>query len=70
MAETPRRKRRSVRSYQRDVRRLRNLLEDIEWVQATYNGAPFCSCCGNQEHFGHDPGCVLARVLKREIPNG
>jgi hypothetical protein len=32
-------KRRSVRSYQREIRLLRDFLANVEWVQRTSNGA-------------------------------
>lgn len=54
----------SVRTYQRKIAELRNLLACIEWVQPTYNGSPSCPCCGNQKHMGHGWQCAL----QREIP--
>ena len=53
---------RSVRSYQREIKMLRDLLHDVRWVQPTYNGSPSCSGCGQQQHM-HAEECALSRVL-------
>lgn len=55
---------RSVRSYQREVKALRELLAEMEWVQPTYNGSPSCPCCGNQQHMNHESDCVLKARLE------
>ena len=57
-----------IRNYQRTIKRLRDLLSDLEWVQPMYNGSPSCSCCAHQQHFGHAEGCELAVELG--IPTG
>lgn len=54
---------RSQRSYQREIKKLKDLLRDIEWVQPMYNGSPSCSCCGNQQHQGHQPDCALKAIV-------
>lgn len=43
--------------------RLRQLLEDIEWVQPISNSSQSCSCCGNMRHWGHEPECTLAQTI-------
>ena len=55
------------RTYQRRIRRLRQMLADVEWVQPTYNGSPSCSYCGNQQHWGHATDCALASELGRPV---
>lgn len=52
----------TIRTYQRTIKHLRDLLADVQWVQPTYNGSPSCSGCGNQEHWGCAPDCPVARV--------
>ena len=54
---------RSTRSYQREIKKLKDVLEQVEWVQPMYNGSPSCSCCGNQQHVGHAKGCDLQARL-------
>ena len=55
-------KNRSIRSYQREIKRLRDLVRAMTWVQPMYNGSPSCACCGNQQHIGHSKGCDAARL--------
>lgn len=55
---------RSARSYQREIQKLMGIIEQVEWVQPTYNGSPSCSYCGAQQHWGHDKNCTLFKVLK------
>lgn len=57
----------SVRTYQRENKRLRNLLASIEWIQPTYNGAPSCPCCGAMQHWKHEPDCELAATVKSPL---
>jgi hypothetical protein len=52
-------RKRSVRSYQREIKALKDVLAQVEWVQPTYNGSPSCSFCGSQKHNGHDSDCDL-----------
>ena len=44
------------------------MLEQVEWHQPRYNGSPACPCCGNQQHWGHDPECELAKLIGAPIP--
>ena len=53
---------RSVRSYQREIRKLRELVRRMTWVQPMSNSSPSCACCGNQKHFGHNDLCAAARL--------
>ena len=55
-------RKRNIRSYQREIRKLKNLVQDMTWVQPLYNGSPSCACCGNQKHMGHSQGCDAARL--------
>lgn len=59
----------SIRTYQRTIAQLRNLLANIEWVQPAYNGNPSCPCCGNQKHWGHELGCALASTVRKNKPH-
>lgn len=54
---------RTARSYQREIKKLKNLLADVMWVQPMYNGSPSCSCCRNQQHMGHADDCELAKLF-------
>lgn len=53
---------RSIRSYQRRIKALKDLLRDVTWVQPIYNGAPSCSCCGQMKHHGHADDCDMLRL--------
>jgi hypothetical protein len=55
---------RSVRSYQREIRELKNTIGEMQWVQPTYNGNPSCSGCGMQKHLGCSLGCPAASVTR------
>ena len=59
---TAKHRKRSARSYQREIKRLKDLIREMTWVQPAYNGSPSCACCGNQQHWGHAPGCDAARL--------
>lgn len=52
----------SVRTYQRQIKHLRQLIADMQWVQPTYNGSQSCSGCGEQRHNGCDPDCPAAAI--------
>lgn len=52
----------SIRSYQREVAKLKHLIAQIQWVQPTYNGSPSCSCCNEQHHRGCAKDCEVAKV--------
>ena len=45
---TDRPKARSVRSYQREISKLKKLVRQMTWVEPVYNGSPSCACCGHQ----------------------
>lgn len=53
---------RSARSYQREIRILKDVIRAAQWVQPMYNGSPSCSGCGAQKHHGCEPGCDVAKV--------
>lgn len=53
---------RSVRSYQREIRQLKELIVGMQWVAPSYNGADSCSCCGNMRHTGCMSDCEAAKV--------
>ena len=55
---------RSVRSYQREIKKLRDVLADVQWVQPMYNGSPSCSDCGQQQHLHDDASCGLTAILR------
>lgn len=58
---------RSTRSYQREIKMLREALASVQWVQPTYNGSPSCSGCGDQQHM--HTGCWLTRLLRQSSPD-
>lgn len=53
---------RTLRSYRREAKRLRDLVERIQWVQPMFNGCDSCSGCGAMRHHGCMEGCEVARV--------
>jgi len=60
----------SVRTYQREVRKLKDLLATVMWVQPSYNGAPSCSYCGAMQHHGHHKECELAAIVGSAVVDG
>lgn len=52
----------SARSYQREIKKLKDLITDMQWVQPAYNGSPSCACCGEQQHQGCAEGCQGANI--------
>ena len=52
----------SIRTYQREIARLKQTITDMQWVQPTYNGNPSCSGCGEQKHHGCREECPAAKV--------
>lgn len=55
---------RSARSYQREIRRLKQTIAEAEWYQASYNGSPSCPFCGAQQHWNHYNDCPVPRELR------
>lgn len=55
---------RSIRSYQREIRNLKELIEQMQWVCPTYNGADSCAGCGGMRHLGCYPDCEVANITK------
>lgn len=53
---------RSLDSYRREVRKLRDLIVDIQWVQQTNNSSESCTGCGWQRHMGCCASCPVAKV--------
>lgn len=71
MATKRKGKGRSVRSYRRDIARLKNLILDSQWYQPLYNGSPSCPFCGNQKHMNHSMDCpVLTLVTVVTLESG
>ncbi len=62
MIKTKQKSPRSVRSYQNEIRKLKELICGIQWVQPTYNGSHSCSCCGEQKHIGCNKDCAVAKI--------
>lgn len=52
----------SPRTYQRRIKRLREVIEDMQWVQPIYNGAPSCAGCGEMRHHGCSTDCPAAKI--------
>lgn len=52
----------SIRSYQREITRLKNIIRDVQWVCPSYNGSDSCSSCRRQRHMGCTPECVIAKL--------
>jgi len=57
----------SIRTYQREIKRLRELVASAEWYQPTYNGSPSCPYCANQQHWNHAVDCPLPEDLRSEM---
>ena len=53
---------RSARSYQREIAKLKDVLNAAQWVQPSYNGAPSCSGCGAMKHHGCYEDCHVAAI--------
>lgn len=53
---------RSIRTYQREIARLKQLVAEMQWVQPTSNANPSCACCGHMKHWGCSDGCDAARI--------
>jgi lipopolysaccharide biosynthesis regulator YciM len=58
---------RSVRSYQRELKILREMVASMLWVQPTYNGNPSCSYCGEQQH-NHTQHCAATKLVAEHYP--
>ena len=54
----------SIRTYQRKIKELKDLVSSIQWVQPTYNGSPSCSGGGAQQHHGCEKDCPVAKITK------
>jgi hypothetical protein len=53
---------RSAQSYQREIRRLKDVIHDMQWVMPIYNGAHSCAGCGQMRHHGCSTDCPAAAV--------
>lgn len=51
-----------VRKLERERTKLRNYVQQMPWVQPTYNGSPSCAYCGRQQHL-HDADCDVSRYV-------
>lgn len=58
---------RGRRSYQRELRKLRELLRQAEWVQPMSNTSPSCPWCGAMQHWNHEPGCQFPQELRAPL---
>ena len=52
----------SVRSYQREIQRLKAFVVDMQWVMPSYNGCQSCAYCGEMRHHGCTKDCEAAAV--------
>ena len=52
----------SIRTYQRKIAQLTQLVRDMQWVQPIYNGADSCAGCGAMRHHGCYSHCPAAKV--------
>lgn len=52
----------SIRTYQREIARLKYVIWNMHWVQPTYNGNPSCAFCGNPKHRGCAADCQAAKI--------
>ena len=55
---------RSARSYQHEIRKLKDLLRSIEYVQQTYNGHPTCPVCEEARGYHHHKNCGLLAAIQ------
>jgi hypothetical protein len=53
---------RGVRSYQREIAKLRALVANVQWVQPSYNGGRSCSGCGEMQYHGCASCCPVAAI--------
>lgn len=53
---------RSIRSYQREISKLKDAIHQMQWVQPSYNGADSCSGCGAMRYHGCEKDCLAANV--------
>ena len=69
---------RSIRSYQREIAKLKDIIDAVQWVKPSSNSSQSCSGCGNPRHWGCATGCEVAAVTKdsgepegptKEVPN-
>jgi hypothetical protein len=58
---------RTARSYQRELKSLREMITQMLWVQPTYNGNPSCSFCGEQQH-NHADHCEATKLVAKWFP--
>ena len=54
---------RSIRSYQREIRKLKEILELIQFHQQRYNGYATCPDCEASQEEGHTKDCGLAKAI-------
>lgn len=54
----------SVRSYQREIRKLRDLVTGMQWVQPMHNGSQSCAGCGAMRHLGCARDCPIAQITR------
>ncbi len=54
----------SLRTYQRNIKNLKDLIYNLQWVCPTSNSSDSCSGCGNHRHFGCKKDCVVAKITK------
>lgn len=52
----------SIRTYQKEIRKLKQVIGDMHWVQPTYNGSSSCAYCGAQQHMRCYLDCEAAAI--------
>ena len=52
----------SIRTHQRRIAVLKQIIVECQWVHPTYNGSDSCACCGSQRHLGCPPECKMAAI--------
>lgn len=57
----------SIRSYQREIKQLREMVASMLWVQPSYNGSPSCAFCGIQQHH-HEEHCDASALVAKHWP--
>lgn len=58
----------SIRSYQREIAALKEMVASMLWVQPSYNGSPSCSYCGQQQHL-HTDHCAASKLVADKWPD-
>jgi hypothetical protein len=54
---------RSELSYRKEIRRLKELIAEMHWVQPMSNSSPSCGYCGVQQHL-HAEHCEISKLME------